>query len=350
MKRAGFELPEIEPLAEGEKIQGDSFLRERKINGFRPWAWCPASVVMMKPLVKNLSGEERGMASFWNEEIRELFTKSFGAEIAKGAGDSVKSVLCRTVEELEQELRQLNQQGFDEVVVKAPFGASGRGLSVINSGEKFDGSIQRQMERLLEKQGEVLVEPWLRRVLDFSVQYEMVDAGLRRLGLVRLENNHRGQFQSCVVGTKFCQGMPTELARFLMEYALPIYDEGSQLVQLIEERLQQVGYRGPVGVDAFVYRSKEDELILRQVCEVNPRYTMGRLTLELSKRVAPGHSVKFEILKKQSKVSDEETELDQQGLLCRGEIYLNDRDRAANFLARLTVNKRLDEMEGVDQK
>ena len=73
---------------------------------------------------------------------------------------------------------------------------------------------------------------------------------------------------------------------------------------------------------------------------------MGRLTLELSKRVAPGHSVKFEIIKKQAEPMKEVIELNLKGLFRQGRICLNDRDRAVNFLAQLTVSKRLDNLEG----
>ncbi len=339
LRATGFELPEIEVLEGSGGIQGNSFIRERKINSLRPWAWCPSSLAALAPLMGNLPGEKRKMASFWNEAVRSLFSKTFGIGIAEQLEDSVSSVLCRSIDEVGEELERTAQ-----AVVKAPFGASGRGLTIIKSSEKFDGSIQRQVERVLEKQGEVFVEPWLERELDFSVQYEMEDAGLRKLGLVRLQNDRRGQFRACIVGTKFCQGMPSELARFLMERALPVYEKESQLVRLIEVRLHEVGYRGPVGVDAFVYRDENGGLCLRQVCEVNPRYTMGRLTLELSKRVAPGHSVKFEILKKQAGVEEEVIEVDQRGLLCRGQICLNDAVKAVNFLAQLTVSKCLDDL------
>lgn len=344
LRRAGFELPEIEVLDEGCVILADSFLRERKINGLRPWAWCPSSATMMSPLVENLSGGDQAIDSFWNEEIRLLFSKSFGAGIARNLGDSEIAVSCSSLAEVDEQLQYLRQRGFDEGVVKASFGASGRGLMLIKSGENLEGSIRRQVEHVLEKQGEVLVEPWLKRILDFSVQYEMEDAGLRKVGMIRMENDVRGQFRACVHATKFCQGMATELARFLMEEALPNYEEGNLLVQLIEKRLRNAGYRGPVGIDAFVYLDGDEALKLKQVCEVNPRYTMGRLTLELSKRVAPGHSIKFEIVKKQSPANAEVIEVDEKGFFCEGRICLNDDDKAANFLAQLTVSKRLDKL------
>ena len=45
---------------------------------------------------------------------------------------------------------------------------------------------------------------------------------------------------------------------------------------------------GPVSLDAFVYRTPQGECKLKPVVEINPRYTMGRLTLELMKHASPG--------------------------------------------------------------
>ncbi len=347
LRAAGFPLPEIEVLDESGAIRAGDFIAERKINSLRPWAWCPSSAKLMEPLLDNVSGGKKQLASFWNEEIRSLFSKSFGFQIGKELGDSVSSVLCSSMAQLEQALHELDHGAVAEqdYVVKAAFGAAGRGLIILPGRAKLEGATRRQIERLLEQQQQELwLEPWLQRELDFSIQYEMEDAGLRKLGIIRLQNGRRGQFSSCIAASKFCQGMPTELARFLMAESLPAYEAGSDLFCLLEARLQQAAYKGPVGVDAFVYRDANGELNLRQICEVNPRYTMGRLTLDLSKRVAPGHSVKFEILRKQVDMDDEVIELDQKGLFCRGRMCLNDGDKAISFVAQLTVSKRLDEL------
>jgi hypothetical protein len=59
------------------------------------------------------------------------------------------------------------------------------------------------------------------------------------------------------------------------------------VARALEPRLAEVGFRGPVGVDAFVHATPEGPR-LKPVVEINPRYTIGRLTLELMRAVAPG--------------------------------------------------------------
>jgi hypothetical protein len=49
-------------------------------------------------------------------------------------------------------------------------------------------------------------------------------------------------------------------------------------------------------VDAFVYRAADGQVRLKPVVEINPRYTMGRLTVELMKRTCPGSWGQFTIL------------------------------------------------------
>ena len=44
-------------------------------------------------------------------------------------------------------------------------------------------------------------------------------------------------------------------------------------------------YVGPVGVDALVYRDRDGELRLKPVVEVNPRFTMGRIALNMAREV-----------------------------------------------------------------
>ena len=69
-----------------------------------------------------------------------------------------------------------------------------------------------------------------------------------------------------------------------------------ELATRLSVELKRAGYLGPVGVDAVVYRDREGFARLKPIVEINPRYTMGRLTLELMKRVAPGAHGTFRLV------------------------------------------------------
>jgi len=82
---------------------------------------------------------------------------------------------------------------------------------------------------------------------------------------------------------------PSDIARRLRR----LYDE---LFALLETELRRADYLGPVGIDAFVYRTPQGECRLKPIVEINPRYTMGRLTVELMRRTAPGSCGVFRLV------------------------------------------------------
>ena len=51
-----------------------------------------------------------------------------------------------------------------------------------------------------------------------------------------------------------------------------------------------------MGIDAFVYRDAAGCPRLKPVVEINPRYTMGRVLLELMRYVVPGASGCFRLV------------------------------------------------------
>ncbi|MEM7011246.1 MAG: hypothetical protein AAF585_07155, partial [Verrucomicrobiota bacterium] len=296
---AGFALPEFEELDADENLKAESLTKQRKLGELRPWAWCPQS----EELYADLPGER-----FWNPEVCDLFSKLSDQQLQD------ETVVVRDAAELP------GLASEREVVVKAPFGASGQ------RNQRWAGDpTVRWAERIIAKQHAVVVEPWFDRVFEFSVQYEMErDGRLRKLGFVRVENNPRGQFVAAEVGPKILNGLSEGLAKFMALHVLKRYDE--DIREQLQEHIRPSGYRGPIGVDAFVYRDDVGDLKLRPVVEINPRYTMGRVAWELRKRMASGVAgcwVRFE--------------LRQKGETPNGAILLNDPKTAERTQASLCV-------------
>lgn len=316
----GLELPECEVLGEDDRLAAGSLLRTRKINDLRPWAWCPQSAALLRPLAPET------VAARWTAAVRQLFAKDWQTETL-----GLEGVVCRTPGEVTNAARALRDQGFAEGVAKAPFGAAGQ------KNRKFPTAAPLSLDRILTTQGAVVIEPWLPRVFDFSIHYDMTTSGLRRVAFVELENDRRGQFQDCVAGTKF-RAAP-EVMRFLMDGRLDHYD--TALPQKLEPLLRAAEYLGPVGLDAFVYRLPDGSLHLRPLVEMNPRFTMGRLTWELSRRVAHGRRVRFELLRTENpaeKIRELETTnpavVNAAGKMISGCVVLNE---PAVVLAVLSV-------------
>tara|TARA_R110002096_G_scaffold200639_3_gene384631 strand:+ start:4098 stop:6083 length:1986 start_codon:yes stop_codon:yes gene_type:complete len=282
----GFTLPEF--------VERDAIgtLTERKLAELRPWAWCPQSAELLAELEPNLPKNARRIAECWNEKTRTLYSKAndvaWSMDFARQ--HPLPFVDPAQIGEIVDDADSIEAPKTGELLLKAPFGASGQ-RNHVWQGEPT----RRWAEKIIEHQGCVIVEPRLKRVFDFSVQYEMTREGLKKLDFVRLENNLRGQFLAAQCGPKPCQALPPELARFLGQFAFPLY--GRELRDFLESKLEAIGYLGPIGVDALVYRDRKEALALKPIVEINPRYTMGRLAVELRKRIAPDQCVRLEFAK-----------------------------------------------------
>jgi hypothetical protein len=145
----------------------------------------------------------------------------------------------------------------------------------------------------------VVIEPWLERELDFSVQLEMGPRSLKLCGYTGLINDRKGQFQANWAAADYDRRLPGNVAALFREPAdissrlQRLYDD---ILPLLEAELQRAGFVGPVGIDALVYRTSQGDCRLKPVVEINPRHTMGRLTLELMKRTCPGSCGLFRLV------------------------------------------------------
>ena len=70
----------------------------------------------------------------------------------------------------------------------------------------------------------------------------------------------------------------------------------AEIFSALEAELRRANFLGPVGIDAFAYRAADGKVRLKPIVEINPRYTMGRVTVELMKHVAPGSRGEFRLV------------------------------------------------------
>ncbi len=148
-------------------------------------------------------------------------------------------------------------------VLKSPWSAAGRGRHLgTGPGDLREPASRRHVERLLERHGSLLFEPWVDRLADFGAAALVTPEGLRRVGVHGQEVDGRGVFAAIQLAP--------ELAA----------DERRRLeaaVESVGERLRAAGYVGPFGVDAYRFRTPDGRLVFRPLSEVNARMTFGLL-------------------------------------------------------------------------
>lgn len=307
LKQAGFALPEFVELKNG-RVDAASSVRERKLGGLRPWAWGPDSVELLQPLFGNVSGETRAPGERFNERLADLYSKAWSANFLRevlglplGAPASRRQIgwLCteqevgipvNTIDEALTTIVAIRQRGHHRLVAKQALGLAGQ--NAIRLWEPELLATHRQwLTSALQQGRQVVIEPWLEREVDFSIQLEMGPRQLKLIGYTGLINDAKGQFQGNWAEPNFARRIPARVSALFGEVpdiSGRLQHFYAETFSMLEKELRAAGFVGPVGIDAFVYRTATGERRLKPIVEMNPRYTMGRLTLELMKQTCPG--------------------------------------------------------------
>jgi len=311
VKQAGFPLPEFVELIGGQ-VDPAGNLAERKLGGLRPWAWGPDSVDLFRPLFVNVTGETRAANECFNQRIAKLYSKAWSANFLRkilsqsGAHEDGSwlctrqeaGVIVNSVEDALAAIAEIRRRGYHRVVAKEALGLAGQ--NAIRFWEPEILTTQRQwLARAVQDGREVVIEPWLEREVDFSIQLEMAPRGLRVCGYTGLINDRKGQFRANWAAGNHDRRVPTQATALLShvpDAARRLQGFYAETLSQLESELREANFVGPIGIDAFVYRTAEGDRRLKPIVEINPRYTMGRVTLELMKRTYPGSSGLFRLL------------------------------------------------------
>jgi uncharacterized ferritin-like protein (DUF455 family) len=308
LQEAGLPLPEFVELHDG-RFAKDSNLAERKLGALRPWAWGPDSVEMLQPLFAKVTGEPQTANSCFNRDIAGLYSKGWSAALLGKVLGQVGAtpwlctadevgVVSATTEEALAVIAAIRRRGHHRVVVKEAFGFAGHNLIRLLEPEMLETQ-RRWLDNVTGAGRSVVVEPWLERVMDLSVQLERTHQGLTLCGYTGLLNDQRGQFQANWADSTSRRRIPGDLPpEFVQRLGAPasLYRLYRDIFGLLEAELKALHFTGPLGIDAFIYRAADGKLRLKPVVEINPRYTMGRVTLALMRYVCPGATGVFEIL------------------------------------------------------
>ncbi len=358
--RAGFAVPELVEHPPGTPLTGE--LARRKIHSLRPWGWSPQVERVAAPLCAQLS-----VPQAWRSEWRALYSKAWSAAALRDFLPTcdedwlcqmrVVGRACANMEEVSTHLARLGAEGWDLAVVKGAFGAAGQSQVRLEPGQPRADQLA-QITRLLEGQGEVVVEPWLEKVVDLSAQLEISAPGqIRFLGWTRFFTDPRGQYCGSFVSQPL-GGLDQEGRRFLC-------GEGDQrrlwrffdtLARFLAQRLADSGYTGPLGVDALVFRQQE-RLRLKPIVEINPRFTMGRVALGLARRVNASRTALWLILNRRQVESaglggipqfaahlERQFPVEMKGEhISRGVLFATDPAQAQAFATLLLVGESLEE-------
>ena len=152
-------------------------------------------------------------------------------------------------------------------VCKARWTAAGRDRA--RGAGVPDGELRARVRRMFERLGPLVLEPWMDRVEDLGVCGEVSDRGVTLAEPHRLISDARGGF----VGIELA---PVDRA---------LGEDLHQVARAAAAQLaERTGYRGPVSIDAFLYRDGHGRR-LHPLCEINARYSFGWIARALERRL-----------------------------------------------------------------
>ena len=350
LEQAGFATPKFVELKKG-RIDPATLVNQKLVS-LRPWAWGPDSVSLLEPLFSCVSSAVQSASSHFNDDIARLYSKARSAAFLRKVlahcrrtaqasqpacpehlarqsanvrlaesevGDTSGAEACATssrgssnwlcsehevgvaVDSSEDALKAIEairSRGHHRVVAKEAYGLAGHNAIRLWEPEVLPAQ-RKWLAEVLQGGRQVVVEPWLERVLDLSAQLEMGPGGLKLCGYTGLLNDRKGQFLANWAEADYVCRLPSKVAALLgcrNETAEQLDHLYTEILAQLEPELRHAGFVGPVSIDAFVYRTPKGECRLKPVVEINPRYTMGRVTLELMKHVCPGSCGRFRLV------------------------------------------------------
>ena len=247
-------------------------LQRLKPDRIEPWGWDAALKAF---LLRNgidshlLPGDEALKA------IRQLSHRRLSAKLLpmlQREGTVGEALECRSAAEAGPLIGR-----WGEVVLKAPWSSSGRGLRFVsNSQLLFEAPLDGWLRNVVTTQGCVMAEPSYCKVKDFGMEFMAHADGHVSYEGLSLFHTVNGAYTGNIIATEAAKRI------LLSRYLDPsLTDEVCADVCRLLPGLLDGRYQGPLGIDMMVVAGK-DGFLLHPCVEVNLRRTMGHAALALS--------------------------------------------------------------------
>lgn len=297
LAEAGLRLPEWIVVPDERGPIPASAIPHPRLTAVRPWGWSPRSRARSIALMER--ADEPIPAAAADATLHSKVTwvqlrARLHAELDEAWLDGPRDhgAVARTEAEAEAAIGEAHNQGHRWVVLKAPFGTSGRNAQRIERSGLTPAQ-RGWLARTLERQGAVVVEPWLDRVCDVSLRITVDREGVGRIDHVgRFLTDGRGQYLGAVLGP-LSRAVPPVVGRLLNgdgrdpERLARVCDV---VTARVAAAVAEHGYAGPVGIDGLVYRELGGELRLRPLVEVNVRPNLGHVVHGVERQLARGRA------------------------------------------------------------
>ena len=236
-----------------------------------PWGWSEAAQLWairngLRATSPPLSVVRRGNSRSFSVECEERWQCGL-----------VGTRICHSLDDVQSALAKINAAQGDRDrqlpswVIKAEFSHAAR-ERILGTGREPSSEQVAWLKKRIGRDHCVAVEPWVERVAEVGVQWDIPQIGEPRcLGITPLWTDARGGYRGSGVTRPSVEPANEWRTAITMGYR-------------VAEHLQSEGYFGPLGIDAMRYRTADGERI-RPLQDINARWTMGRMALSWGNRI-----------------------------------------------------------------
>lgn len=247
----------------GEEIE------KTAITQIEPWGWSPKACKQWEKVANT---------PVWSTDRKEWYSrkkaKELLEEIIQRFSFIEKNIIPKigfSIEELEREMSE------GKYIIKAPWSSSGKGLLTVNF--PIVPKEKQWLSGMLRRQGYMMLERKLDRVLDFAMEFR-INAGGQAifLGFSAFRTGENGEYRGNYIGSQ----------AFIQEQ-VEKYTELVKIGQLKDYLIQALPilfpeYTGALGIDMMIYRNAENQYQIQPCVEINLRNNMGIIALQVSRK------------------------------------------------------------------
>ena len=268
-----------------QALTDQAFLKEEKA-GLQPWGWSPRMHYLLAPFKDQCQQSFLAQPNaYWQPKFKDLYSREMALSCLQHFLQNNRSEhyistdlipqICTNFSEVE-----VLQNKWQQVVIKSPWSSSGRGLQILRKAF-INKSVEQAMGGVFKSQGFVMVEAFVDKQFDFSIQFYADGNGeLDFRGFSFFETNDNGQYQSNILGF-----IPHELKQVLS----PILQE--ELISGLKEALKTHNipneYCGHLGIDCMLFLDTEGITKIQPCLEINLRYNMSVIASHLCQYLHP---------------------------------------------------------------
>ncbi|NDV69667.1 hypothetical protein [Dysgonomonas sp. 25] len=215
----------------------------------------------------------------WREEYRYLNSRQSAQEVLSllcgqiaAIEDTILPVFTSSLDEVES----MVEQSTIQLLAKAPYSSSGRGLLWLPVGE-LTRTERQILHGIIKKQQVVSIEQALDKQVDFAMEFLSDGKGkVSFAGYSLFYASSKGAYEGNYLGSQ------KKIAAYLSSYL------SAELLERVQKELALILsdkyalYEGCIGVDMMLYKSG-GEYRLHPCVEINMRYNMGYLAMCFSR-------------------------------------------------------------------